>query len=105
MQRKHWADLPLCKKIGVIIGGAIQFSLLALGLWDVAHRRPDEVRGDRRMWAGLMFFNWIGPLAYFAYGRRDSPLCPWRQKAEQPAVIEETTVTEETAEFGGPAPF
>jgi hypothetical protein len=105
MQKKHWADLPLCKKIGIIIGGAVQFGLLVLGLWDLGHRKADEVRGDRRMWVGLMFFNWIGPLTYFAYGRKDSPLCAWRCKDEQPAVIEETSVAEETAEFGGPAPF
>ena len=37
-----------------------------------------------------MFFNWIGPLAYFAYGRKDSPFCSCCRKNEQPAVIEET---------------
>ena len=51
-----------------------------------------------------MFFNWIGPLAYFAYGRKDSPFRKCDRKDEQPAVIEETTITEETAEFGGPRP-
>ena len=105
MQKKRWADLPLCKKIGIVVGATIQFGLLAMGLWDLAHRTADEVRGDRRMWAGLMFFNWIGPLAYFAYGRKDSPLCAWRHKDEQPMIIEETAVTEETDEFGGSAAF
>ena len=105
MQKKHWADLPLCKKIGIIVGATIQFGLLAMGLWDLAHRKADEVRGDRRIWAGLMFFNWIGPLAYFAYGRKDSPFRKCCRKDEQPAVLEETAITEETDEFGGPAAF
>jgi hypothetical protein len=70
MQRKRWADLSAMQRTGVIIGALIQFGLLAGGLWDLAHRSPDEVRGDRRFWAGFMFVNWIGPIAYFAYGRK-----------------------------------
>ena len=64
--------------------------LLATGLWDLAHRTSAEVRGDRRLWAGLMFVDWIGPIAYFAYGRKDSPLrrcCGC--KPEEPAITEE----------------
>lgn len=103
MQRKRWADLALWQKIGVIIGGTIQFGLLALGLWDLAHRTADEVRGDRRMWAGLMFINWIGPIAYFGVGRKDSPLGRCCRRQEQPEILEETVVAEEVPGFGGAA--
>jgi hypothetical protein len=99
MKKKRWADLSACQRIGVMIGAAIQIGLLAAGLWDLAHRKAEEVRGDRRLWAGLMFVNWIGPIAYFAYGRKDSPLRMCGCKTGEPAV------TEEAAELGGPSIF
>jgi hypothetical protein len=94
MQKKRWADLSAMQRIGILIGATIQFGLLAGGLWDLAHRKPDEVRGDRRFWAGFMFVNWIGPVSYFAYGRK-KPIweccaeCCGRKSDETP-VIEET---------------
>jgi hypothetical protein len=97
MQKKSWAGLSASQKIGIIVMGTVQMCLLVAGLWDVAHRKPEEVRGDRRFWAGFMFVNWIGPIAYFAYGRKDSPLRRCGCRAEQPVVIEED------AEFGGPS--
>jgi len=71
MQKKRWSDMSAAQKVGIIIGATIQFGLLAAGLWDLAHRAPEEVRGDRRFWAGFMFVNWIGPLTYFCYGRKE----------------------------------
>jgi hypothetical protein len=105
MQRKRWADLSAIQKIGVIVGATIQFGLLVAGLWDLAHRQPEEIRGDRRFWAGFMFVNWIGPLAYFAYGRKDSPLRVCCCRGEEPAIVEETTIAGETAGFDRPALF
>jgi hypothetical protein len=101
MQKKRWADFSAAQKAGIIVMGTIQIGLLAAGLWDLGHRKAEEVRGDRRLWAGLMFVNWIGPIAYFACGRKDSPLCRCccSSKAEEPAV------TEEAAKFGGPSIF
>ena len=57
--------------------------LLAAALWDLAHRKPEEVRGDRRMWAGLVFINWIGPIAYFAIGRRKPDASPLADAAKK----------------------
>ncbi len=70
MGRKSWADLSPVSKVAVVILGTVQVGLLVAALWDIAHRSADEVRGDRRMWAGLAFINWIGPLAYFTVGRK-----------------------------------
>jgi len=103
MQKKRWDDLSICQQIGVIVGATMQVGLLVLGLWDVAHRTADEVRGDRRMWAGLMFINWIGPIVYFTYGRKDSPLLNCCRKTEEPELIEETADTEGVTELGGTA--
>ena len=74
MTKKSWSDLSSGEQAAFIVLGAVQIGLLAAALWDLAHRSADEVRGDRRMWAGLVFINWIGPLAYFTVGRkRTSP--------------------------------
>ena len=89
MQKKSWAGLSAPQKIGIIVMGAIQVGLLVIGLWDVAHRKPEELRGDRRFWVGFMFVNWIGPLTYFVYGRKHSPLPGRGRKAERPVITEE----------------
>jgi hypothetical protein len=68
--KRSWQDLTEGQKIITIIFGAIQVGLLVAALWDLSRRSPEEVRGDRRMWAALVFINWIGPLAYFSIGRR-----------------------------------
>ncbi len=103
MQKKRWSDLSLTQKCAIVTGGTIQVGLLALGLWDLAHRRADEVRGDRRLWAGLMFIDWFGPIAYFAYGRKDSPLRGlWSCREEESEAAEESDDTEENQGFAGP---
>lgn len=84
-----WDGLSTGVKVGLIALAAVQIGLLTAALWDLAHRKPDEVRGDRCMWAGLVFVNWIGPLAYFTVGRKGflgtlsswCPICPSVNKA------------------------
>jgi hypothetical protein len=81
----RWEDLSMSQKIIVSASAALQIGLLAAALWDLARRSPEEVRGDRRMWAGLVFINWIGPLAYFSIGRRGGlslPSCRRRRDNE-----------------------
>jgi hypothetical protein len=77
MNIKRWADLSSSQKMAMIVLGTIQFGLLAAALWDIAHRTADEVRGDRRLWAGIVFINWFGPLAYFTIGRKDGLCSRW----------------------------
>jgi hypothetical protein len=73
VSNRNWRDLSTGQRVAVIILGTIQMGLLVAALWDLAHRDPEEIRGDRRMWAGIVFINWLGPLAYFTIGRRRSP--------------------------------
>ena len=70
MMKRRWAELSGTEKAGIIALSTVQIGLLGAALWDLAHRSADEVRGDRRMWAGIVFVNWIGPLAYFTMGRK-----------------------------------
>ena len=74
MRNRSWGELNCWQRAAVIVMATFQLALLAAALWDLAHRKPEEVRGDRRMWAGLVFINWIGPIAYFCVGRRTQQL-------------------------------
>ncbi len=70
MATKRWADLSAGQQVGVVILGAAQLGLLIAALWDLVRRPAEQVRGDKRMWAALVFINWIGPIAYFTIGRK-----------------------------------
>jgi hypothetical protein len=49
---------------------ALQFGLLAAALIDLRRRPARKVRGDKRLWTAVAFVNYVGPLAYFACGRK-----------------------------------
>ena len=70
MARKKWSDLSAGQKRGIALSGAVQIGLLIAALIDI-HRRPiGEIRGSRRVWTAVSFINFVGPISYFAFGRR-----------------------------------
>ncbi len=70
VRRRKWSELSSPQRMGVLLLGLVQFSLLLTALWDLRRRPPEQVRGSKRLWFALAFVNWIGPLAYFKFGRR-----------------------------------
>jgi bacteriorhodopsin len=68
--RKRWSDLSGGQKICIVAFLAVDLALLLAAVFDLKRRSPDEVRGDRRLWFGLVFIDVFGPLAYFTYGRK-----------------------------------
>lgn len=68
--RRRWGDLAPGGRVGVVLGGAVQLGLLAAVLLDLRRRRPDELNGPRWAWLLASFVNGVGPIAYFALGRR-----------------------------------
>jgi hypothetical protein len=50
--------------------GVVQLSLLAAALVDLRRRPAEQINGSKKMWVPLAFVNFLGPLAYFAFGRR-----------------------------------
>ncbi|GAB3282334.1 hypothetical protein GCM10027449_24230 [Sinomonas notoginsengisoli] len=71
--KKKWAELSGGQRVGVVITGAIQITLQALALRDLAKRPAEQVNGPKFAWAGATFINTIGPIAYFLLGRRAAP--------------------------------
>lgn len=70
MQNKKWRELSSTQKLGIIVLGVIQFTLLGAALWDLRQRPADEVKGSKRMWTAAAFVNFFGPIAYFLFGRK-----------------------------------
>jgi hypothetical protein len=69
-RRKHWDELSDRQRRGIMAGGAIQVLLAAAALLDLRRRPSDQVRGSKKLWAAATLVNFVGPLAYFAFGRR-----------------------------------
>jgi Phospholipase_D-nuclease N-terminal len=70
---RRWTDLAPRARAGIAVGGAVQLGLLAAALRDLRRRDPAQLRGPRWLWTLLAFVNIVGPLAYFAVGRRRAP--------------------------------
>ena len=69
-EKPRWQDLSTQAKMRIIAMGAIQISLLIAALWDIRRRPIEEIRGNRRMWMAASFINFVGPIAYFVFGRK-----------------------------------
>ncbi|RFU36998.1 hypothetical protein DZF91_35205 [Actinomadura logoneensis] len=55
----------------MIVGSAVvQWGLAIATLLDLRRRDDDEVRGSKRLWRTAAFVNFVGPLAYFLFGRK-----------------------------------
>jgi hypothetical protein len=68
--RRRWADLSGRQRALVLVLGSVQLSLAASAWTDLARRSAPEVTGRKAVWAAVIAVNWIGPLAYFRWGRR-----------------------------------
>jgi hypothetical protein len=69
-EKKRWEDLTGPQKVGIIVMTTVQLGLLAGALWDIRKRPADEINGNKWVWAGVSLINYVGPLAYFKYGRK-----------------------------------
>lgn len=73
MDRRHWKDLSNRQKTALKVAAIVQYALLGAALVDLKFRSPDRVRGSKKVWAAVSMINFVGPIAYFAWGRkRDS---------------------------------
>ena len=70
LQNKRWSDLTSAQKASVILLGVVQLALLAAALVDISRRAADEINGSKKVWAAISFINFVGPIAYFVYGRK-----------------------------------
>lgn len=70
MKSKSWKDLTPAQR-GLLIGAAsVQLSLAASAWADLAKRPASEINGSKGKWAAIIAVNFIGPITYFARGRK-----------------------------------
>jgi hypothetical protein len=70
--RHRWQDLTSRQRALVVVLGSVQLSLAATAWADLATRPAEQVNGSKLRWALLIAVNWVGPLAWFRWGRRPS---------------------------------
>lgn len=70
MANRKWSELSTGRRRGILLSGAVQVALLVAALADIWRRPQEEIRGDKRVWVLVSFVNYVGPIAYFAFGRR-----------------------------------
>jgi hypothetical protein len=70
---QRWSDLSERNRRLIIAAGVVEAVLKAAVLIDLRHRPASQVRGSKRLWivaAVLVNSAGIGPVSYFAFGRR-----------------------------------
>lgn len=70
MVKKEWKELSAGQKRGIVLSGTVQFGLLAAALVDIYRRPGEEIWGNKVLWMLAAFVNFVGPLAYFLFGRK-----------------------------------
>lgn len=68
--KKQWKELSAPQKVGGILMGLVQVSLLIAALVDLRRRPAAQIRGRKAWWVMAAFVNYIGPISYFAFGRK-----------------------------------
>jgi Phospholipase_D-nuclease N-terminal len=69
-KKKRWSDLSREKRAGIAGVGVVQVGLLIAALVDIVRRPADQIKGSKPLWAAASFINFVGPLAYFRFGRK-----------------------------------
>jgi Phospholipase_D-nuclease N-terminal len=69
-RKKRWSDLSREQRAGIVAAGTVQLGLQATALLDIRRRPAEQMRGHKGAWVALSFLNFVGPIAYFAIGRR-----------------------------------
>jgi hypothetical protein len=69
-RNRQWQNLSAGTRLRITVLGIIQVALLVAALWDLRRRPANQINGHKKMWYGLAFINYVGPIAYFIFGRK-----------------------------------
>jgi len=68
--RKRWSELGRSQRRAIVAAAAVELTLTAVALADLARRPREQVRGPKPLWALACFVQPLGPIAYLVRGRR-----------------------------------
>jgi hypothetical protein len=66
----RWSDLTQGQRRLLMAAAAAEVSLKIAALIDIQRRPASLIRGRKTLWRAAMVVNLLGPLSYFAVGRR-----------------------------------
>jgi hypothetical protein len=69
-KKQRWSDLSTEQQSAVVGAGAVQIGLTVAALVDLRRRPREQVNGSKAIWVAASFVNFVGPIAYFLFGRR-----------------------------------
>ena len=73
MAGRRWSEMSPAQRAAVIAAACVQVGLAAAAWTDLARRPARQVRGAKGWWAAAIAVNFVGPLAYYRWGRTRSP--------------------------------
>jgi hypothetical protein len=82
-KQKQWKDYTKAQRTAIIGAATIQLTLMAAAQIDITRRPAGEIRGSKLLWRILTLVNFIGPLAYFAFGRKRPATTPEDSEEER----------------------
>lgn len=68
--KKRWSDMSPQQRASISVVGLIQVALLVLALIDLRRRPAEQIKGPKKLWAAVVFINFVGPITYFVIGRK-----------------------------------
>ena len=70
MAKKKWADLSSGQRKAVVALGVVEVALATAAYVDLIRRPAEQVNGGKGKWAAIILVNIVGPITYFARGRK-----------------------------------
>lgn len=70
MKARRWSALSERQQTALLVAVSVQLSLSATAWADLARRPAELVNGCKAVWAAIIGVNFVGPIAYFRWGRR-----------------------------------
>ena len=66
----RWQDFSPVQQVTIIAAALVELSLLIAALVDLKRPPVEQVRGRKGVWVAVSFVNLVGPISYFAFGRK-----------------------------------
>lgn len=70
IRNKKWSELSGEQKAAALLLALIQWSLAGVALYDIYKRPAELVNGSKNKWYGIALISWVGPVAWFIWGRK-----------------------------------